>query len=266
MKDVVVIRGAGDLATGIGHRLHRSGFKIVMLDIEKPLVIRRTVSFAQAIFEGEIEIDGVTGIRVETIEEVKKAWEDGNIPVMVDPECKIIESIKADILVDAIMAKRNIGTKKDMAPITIAIGPGFEANKDVDVVIETNRGHYLGSLIFEGKAQENTGIPGLIMGYGKERVIKSPESGVIKNIKKIGDVVKKGEDIAYVENVPVKATLDGTLRGIIKNGSKVLKDLKIADIDPRCSRDHCFTISDKARSIGGGVLEAILYMKNKKGM
>jgi len=266
INDIVVIRGAGDLATGIAYRLHRSGFRVILLEISKPLVIRRTVSFAQAIFDGSTTIEGVKAVKVEDINEIYKEWDDGNIPILVDESCNVLKHIEADVLVDAILAKKNIGTNKDMAPITIAAGPGFEAGKDVDVVIETNRGHYLGSLIFEGYAQENTGIPGLIAGYGKERVVKSPADGIIRHVSKIGDIVKKDQIIAYVDETPVKATLDGVLRGLIMEGLEVFTGLKIADVDPREVPEYCYSISEKAKAIGGGVLEAILYMKRVKNL
>ena len=264
----VVIRGAGDLATGVGHRLHRCGFKVLLLDLEQPLVIRRTVAFTQAIFEGKGEAEGVKCIRASNISEVHDAWNKDWVAVMVDPKGEILKELKADVLVDAIIAKKNRGTHIDMAPIVVGIGPGFTAGVDVDVVVESQRGHYLGSIILEGSAEPNTGIPGLIGGYGKERVMHSPASGMINNIRDIGDVVKKGDILAYIgeDKVPLKASIDGVLRGLITNGVEVFKGLKIADIDPRAEVEHCFTISDKARAIAGGVLEAILHMKKIKNL
>ncbi len=262
MNDIVIIRGAGDIATGVAHRLHRSGFKVLLLEIEKPTVIRRTVSFAQALFDGQTVVEGVKAIKVDKIEDIYKCWEEKNIPIIIDENLNILNDIKADVLVDGILAKDNLGTNRRLAPITIALGPGFEAGVDVDVVIETNRGHYLGSLIFEGSAEPNTGVPGIISGYGIERVIKSPAEGVIRHISKIGDIVKKDEVIAYVDDVAIRATIDGVLRGLIMDGLEVYKGLKIADIDPRGNVEHCYSISEKARAIGGGVLEAILYLKN----
>ena len=263
MNDIVIIRGAGDIATGVAHRLHRSGFKVLLLEIEKPTVIRRTVSFAQAVFDGQVVVEDVKAIKVNKIEDIHKCWEEENIPIIIDEKLDILNNIKADVLVDGILAKENLGTSEDLAPITIGLGPGFEAGIDVDVVIETNRGHYLGYLIFEGTAEPNTGIPGLISGYGKERVVKSPADGVIRHVSKIGELVKKQDVIAYVDDVPVRATLDGVLRGLIMEGLEVYKGLKIADIDPRGIIEHCYSISEKARAIGGSVLEAILYFKKK---
>lgn len=260
ITDKVVIRGAGDVATGIGHRLHRCGFKVLHLDIGKPLVIRRTVAFTQAIFDGEGEVEGVKCRLVKNIEEIEKAWMEDEVAVMVDPEALIIDQIKPDVVVDAIIAKKNIGTNKSMANTTIGIGPGFTAGDDVDVVVESNRGHFLGSIILKGSAASNTGEPGNIGGFTKERVIRANANGVIRNVREIGDLVTKGEPIAYIGDTVVKASLDGMLRGLIKNDSDVFEGLKIADVDPRGERKYCFTITEKARAIGGGVLEGILYM------
>jgi xanthine dehydrogenase accessory factor len=262
-KDIVILRGGGDIATGIAHRLHRSGFKILILDINKPTMVRRTVSLASAIFYRDYTVDGVKAVKADNLNEINKIWNDKNIPIIVDENLEILNEIKPDILIDAILAKKNLGTKKDIAPITIGVGPGFSAGIDVNLVVETCRGHDLGRVIFEGSAKPNTGIPGIIAGYGKERVIKSPCAGKIKNISKIGDIAKRDDIIAYVDEEPVKATLDGVLRGLIMDGLNVEKGLKIGDIDPRGVVEHCFSISDKARAVGGGVLEAILYLKNQ---
>lgn len=262
--DIVIIRGGGDLATGIIQKIYRSGFKILILEIDKPTVIRRTVSFARAIFDGQAIVEGVKVVKVNNTNEIFEIWNQGHVPVMADKECGILNEIKPDILVDAILAKKNLGTHKGMAPITIGVGPGFTAGEDVDVVIETKRGHDLGKLIFSGTAIQDTGVPGEILGYGKERLIKSPCAGKISNLCDIGELVKKDQILAHVDNEPVIAQIDGVLRGIIENNSEVKKGLKIGDIDPRGIKEHCFTVSDKARSIGGGVLEAILYLKKLK--
>lgn len=264
MRDIVVIRGAGDLATGVGYRLHKSGFRVLMLEIEVPLVIRRTVSFAQAVFDGSVEIEGVKGVKVNDLDSICEAWSRGNIPVLVDENADIVKTIRPKVVVDAILAKKNLGTKKDMADIVIALGPGFVAGNDVDAVVETKRGHYLGSVIVEGSAIANTGVPGEIGGASKERVIHSPASGTIKHKKKIADVVAAGETIAVVGEVEVKPEISGVLRGLIQEGICVNKGLKIADVDPRDVVSHCFSISDKARAIAGGVLEAILCLMNEE--
>lgn len=262
IDNVVVIRGGGDIATGISHKLYRSGFKVLILEIEKPTMVRRTVSFASAVFDCETVVEGVKSVKAYTTKDIYDIWNNNQIPVIVDPKCEIIDEIKIDILVDATLSKRNLGMNIKMAPITIGVGPGFDAGQDVDVVVETSRGHDLGKLIFKGYAEADTGIPGKILGYGKERVLRAPCHGIINNLSDIGDTIKKDQIVAYVGEEPVKATIDGILRGIIINDSKVKKGLKIADIDPREIKEYCFTISDKARSVAGGVLEAILYMKN----
>ncbi|MCC5910196.1 MAG: EF2563 family selenium-dependent molybdenum hydroxylase system protein [Clostridiaceae bacterium] len=266
LKDIVVVRGGGDIATAIAHKLHRSGFKVLILETALPLAIRRTVAFAQAIFDGEMMVEEIKAKRADGLHEVLEIWNENCIPIMVDDEASITKEFPVDTLIDATLAKKNIGTNRDMASITIAVGPGFEAESDVDLVIESNRGHHLGRLIFKGRAEENTGIPGLIHGFGIERVIKAPSSGKITNVCNIGDTVKKGDVIASIEGQPVEATIDGVLRGLIMDGMYVKKALKIADIDPRCKKDHCYTISDKARAIAGGVLEGILYMRKKKNI
>jgi xanthine dehydrogenase accessory factor len=262
-NDIVIVRGGGDLASGTIQKLHRSGFKVLVLEVATPTCIRRNVSFSEAIYEKEVEIEGIRAVSVRTLSEIEKAWSDKKIPVIVDEEGNYIKEIKPKVLVDAIIAKKNIGTTRDMADITIALGPGFTAGEDVDVVIETSRGHNLGRLIFNGQALKNTGMPGNIMGFSKERVIYSPCQGVMRSILDIGAIVKEGEVIAYVGDTEIKATIPGILRGILRSGSTVTKGFKIADIDPRLSEKiNCYTISDKARSIAGGVLEAILYLEH----
>lgn len=259
--DIVIVRGGGDLASGTIQKLYRSGFRVLVLEVPRPTSIRRDVSFSEAVFKGEVEIEGIRAIHVGSLSEIEEAFRDKKIPVIIDKEGKYIKEIKPKIVVDAIIAKKNLGTTRDMADITIALGPGFTAGEDVDVVIETTRGHNLGRLIFQGQAAKNTGIPGSIMGFSKERVIYSPCHGIMKNVLDIGAVVKKDEVISYIGQTPVKATIEGLLRGILRDGSTVAKGFKIADIDPRISEKvNCYTISDKARSIAGGVLEAILYL------
>lgn len=263
-NELVVVRGGGDLASGTIYKLHKCGFRVLILELANPTSIRRKVSFSEAIYDGKIEIEGITSVFVNSLDEMRAAWNDKEIPVVVDLKEEYIKILKPEIFIDATVAKKNLGTSKDLAKITIALGPGFTAGKDVDVVIETARGHDLGRLIFHGEAKKNSGIPGKIEGFSKERVIHSPKDGKIENLKDIGAIVEKDEILAYVGDVPVRASLSGLLRGIIRSGSYVKKGLKIADIDPRISeRDNCFTISDKARSIAGGVLEAILYLKQK---
>ena len=262
---IVVIRGGGDLGSGVAHKLHRCGFKILILEVQNPLVVRRTVAFAQAIIDGETVVEEVRAVRVRTKDEIEKVWNQGDIPIMVDPGGDILKEIKPAAVVDATLAKRNTGMRRDMAPITIALGPGFKAGEQVDVVIETNRGHNLGRLIFEGYAEPDTGVPAPVKGYGTERVLRAPCSGTIKHVADIGHIVKTGDIICYVDNQQVTAPFDGIVRGLIMDGREVVKNLKIGDVDPRPIKESCYTISDKARALGGAVLEAVLYLKCRKG-
>lgn len=263
MDDIIIVRGAGDIATGIAHRLYRCGFRLLLTEIENPMVVRRFASFANAVLTDEWEVEGVRGVKAECIEDIYKIWNDNHIPILCDRECKILEQIKPLAVVDAILAKRNTGTRRDMASITIGVGPGFEAGEDVDAVVETKRGHYLGKVIYKGAACDDTGIPGDIMGYSQERVLRAPVSGVIANIHEIGDMVKQGDVVAFVADEPVKSKIDGVIRGLITDNTQVQEGLKIGDIDPRGIREYCFTISDKSRAVAGGVLEAIIAQKNK---
>ncbi|APH13816.1 putative pyruvate/2-oxoglutarate dehydrogenase complex, dihydrolipoamide acyltransferase (E2) component [Clostridium sporogenes] len=263
-KDIVIVRGGGDLASGTIHKLHRSGFKILVLETYNPTSIRRNVCYSEAIYNGKITIENTTAIKVSNFNEILKCWQNNKIPITVDPHGKFIEMLKPKILVDAILAKKNLGTKINMAEITIGLGPGFQAGKDVHAVIETMRGHNLARIILKGEAMKNTGVPGEIGGYSKERVIYSPSKGTIKNVREIGDFVSSGEILAYVDDLEIKTEISGLLRGLIRDGSKIEKGLKIADVDSRCHEiKNCYTISDKARNIAGGVLEAILYFINK---
>lgn len=263
--EIVLIRGAGDIASGIAQRLHRAGFQVVMSEIAKPSSIRREVCFSEAIYDREKNIEELTSRRAESLLEVKKILAKGEIPVVIDEKNTFYQELKPHVLVDAIIAKKNLGTRKDMAEIVICAGPGFTAGIDCHAVIETNRGHQLGKVIHEGKAQENTKVPGVIAGVREERVIYSPRSGVFKNASQIGDIVKKGEVIGYVADTEIKASIDGVLRGLLRDGYEVTEHFKIADIDPRITEQkNSFSVSDKARSIGGGVLEAILYLSRQK--
>ena len=256
----VVIRGGGDLATGVAEVLYQSGFKILILDIEKPSSIRRSVCFSEAIYDGIIQVENIICKKVENENEIEKCWSEKIIPIMVDEKGEIIKKIKPDVVVDSIIAKKNLGTTKDMAPITIALGDGFEAGKDVDIVIETMRGHNLGRIITSGRAMKNTGIPGEIKGVSKDRVIYSLANGIFSSVKKIGDTVQKDEIIGYVGNVEIRGKISGVLRGIIREGYEVTENMKIGDIDPRIEeKNNCFTISDKARSLGGAVLKSIMF-------
>ena len=258
-KEKVIIKGAGDLATGVAARLWRSGFPVIMTEIDRPLTVRRTVALSEAIYEGNARVEDLTARRVEDLSAIGSVLDEGTISVVADPGAELVHEIRPFVVVDAIMAKRNTGTNISDAPLVVGLGPGFTAGKDVHAVVETNRGHNLGRVIWQGAAEPNTGVPGQIKGFGARRVIRAPVQGIFRGILHIGDDVKEGEDIVgYVGNTPVPAPLDGILRGLLHDGVTVQMDMKIGDVDPRGTRNHCWTISDKALAIGGGVLEAIL--------
>ncbi len=263
MKKCVVVRGGGDIATGSIHKLWRAGFPVVVLETTYPSAIRRQVSLCEAVYQKEQTVEDLTACVVSNIDEIEGVWEKNQVPILIDPEGELIPVLKPVVLVDAILAKKNLGTTKDMAPCTVALGPGFAAGEDVDYVIETSRGHNLGRVIEQGPAKANSGIPGNIGGYTKERVMHAKAAGTIHNIHKIGDIVEFGEPIAYIETpngerVGVEASLTGLIRGLIREGYPVTKGFKIADIDPRKEElKNCFTISDKARCIAGSVLEVV---------
>ena len=261
-RKLIVVRGAGDLATGTILRLHNAGYKVVALEVENPTVIRRTVSFAQAIYDGTMTVEGVTAEK-GCLDSIPDILSRDRIPVLIDPDMSILDRYHPAVLVDAIIAKRNLGTYRSMAPFTIALGPGFIAGQDVDAVVETKRGHSLGRIIYSGSAIANTGIPGMIAGYAAERVIHSPIAGVFNGHRSIGDIVSKGDIIADVSGTPVVASIDGMLRGLLSSGLYVPEGFKIADIDPRGADADYLTVSDKARAIAGGVLEAVDHFLNR---
>lgn len=271
-KILIICRGGGDLATGIVHRLFRAGFLVLVLETDSPAAIRRQVSFSEAVYDGTATVEGVTAERIASANRasVNHVLEEGRVPLLVDPEGSSIPLLKPDIVVDAIIAKKNLGTAKEMAPLVIGVGPGFTAGEDVDLVVESMRGHNLARIFTTGSALPNTGIPGNIGGFTKERVLHAEAAGYMKNIRQIGDIVEKGEEIARIYEkmtedgtfsgsyVSVEASISGIIRGLIREGYHFQKGFKIADIDPRESElANCFTISDKARSIGGSVLEAV---------
>ena len=280
-RTLIVVRGAGDLATGTIIKLVKSGYAIIVLETETPAAIRRTVSFSEAVYAGKQQVEDVSSVLARTPQEAYEIARRGIPAILVDPEGDSIGLLHPAAVIDAILAKKNLGTHREMAPVTIALGPGFSAGTDVDVVVETKRGHDLGRLIYEGTAAPNTGIPGVIAGYGAERVMHAPASGILHVKAQIADIVEKGAVIAVIEpeqtmreahrengksaapcteGVPVYASLSGLLRGLIRDGYPVTTGMKIADIDPRANeRENCYKISDKARCIAGGVLEALLH-------
>lgn len=260
---LVIIRGGGDLSTGVAVRLFRAGFSVMILEIERPTVIRLPISFARAIYEGKVMVEEIEAILISSWEKAEDIIKQEKIPVLIDPEGSCIEKLSPAVLVDAILAKRNLGTSKDQAPLVIGLGPGFTAGEDVDVVIETKRGHYLGRVYYQGQALSDTGVPGEVGGESKRRLLRAPAEGKIVPLHQIGDLVKAGEVIAEVEGVPLKAEISGVLRGLIYPQSWVARGMKVGDIDPRGVREYCFTVSDKARSLGGAVLEVIIAYLNK---
>ena len=261
----VVVRGGGDLASGTVYKLFQCGFEVVILECEKPTSIRRYVSFSEAVYHGSSKVEGVICKKANSLDEVEAILKENKVALLVDPTGKYIANLHPDVVIDAILAKKNLGTKIDMANIVIALGPGFEAKKDAHAIIETNRGHSLGKIYYQGKAIANTGVPGIIGGYGKERVIHAPCNGILKCQAWIGDIVEKGQCIALIDDTKVYASISGVLRGILPDGFNVKEGLKMADIDPRKEQvDNCTTISDKARCIAGGVVEAILNLKGKE--
>ncbi len=251
-----LVRGAGDLASGVAYRLMRAGFSVVMTEIARPTVVRRAVAFAEAVWEGRVEVEGLPGILARDAVDVHRILRSGAIPVIVDPEAVIRFDFRPDLLVDAIMAKRNLGTHTSDAPAVVALGPGFVAGRDAHAVVETMRGPTLGRVIVEGEALPDTGIPGERGGFGEERVLRSPCAGVFTGLKEIGDKVERGETVGLVSQTPVLAGLDGRLRGILRSGIAVGPGLKLGDVDPTAGRQQCFVISDKALAVAGGVLEA----------
>ena len=260
--DLIIVRGAGDISTGTIHRLFRAGFPVLALETDHPSAIRRKVAFSEAVYDGTATVEGITAVRISGLREMTAVLEKGQLPLLVDPEGQSIRQLCPTVVVDAILAKKNLGTFMDMADLTIALGPGFEAGKDVRYVIETMRGHDLGRIISSGFAAPNTGVPGLIGGFGAERVIHSPAAGVFHMKRDIGDQVQAGEAVGTVTapegEFPVTTRISGILRGIIRDGYPVTRGFKLADVDPRLEElKNCFTISDKARCIAGSVLELV---------
>lgn len=251
------------MASGIACRLYRANLRqIVMAETTNPLAVRRKVAFCEAVHEERITVEEITAVRAGNKAEIIAAWQRGEISVIVDPEWRIGEEIQFDLVIDAILAKKNLGTHKNEAPLVIGLGPGFSAGKDVHLIIETDRGHDLGRIIETGEAKANTGIPGNISGHTLARVLRAPCEGQFVTERSIGESVKAGDVIGTVGSETITATLDGVLRGLIRPNSKVRQGLKIGDIDPRGMVSYCDTVSDKARALGGAVLEAILSENN----
>ncbi len=263
---LIIVKGGGDLGTGVAWRLHKAGFPVAITELAQPLVVRRTVAFASAVYDGECAVEGVTAWRAESIHDARTLIDDEMIPVLVDPQCNARAELQPTILIDAIMAKKNTGTHITDAPFVMALGPGLAPQRDCHCVVETQRGHNLGRVWWHRAAEENTGVPGEIGGKSAERVLRAPSDGTVTAKKRIGDVVTQNQVLAQVDGVDVRAPFDGVLRGLVHDGLFVTRGLKIGDVDPRAQREHCFTVSDKALAIGGGALEAALeWLKIHRG-
>lgn len=258
-EHLVLIKGAGDLASGVAYRLFRAGFPIVMTELAQPTVVRRTVAFAQAVYDGQTTVEGVSARLAASPAEALAIARGGAIAVLVDPHARVVAELRPAVVVDAIMAKRNLGTRRGDAPVVIGLGPGFQAGVDVHAVVETNRGHRLGRALLTGSAEPDTGLPAPVAGRGAERVLRAPADGVFVAARAIGDRVTQGEALGRVGGEALLAPFDGCLRGLIQTGVSVHRGMKVGDVDPRAEREHCFTISDKPLAVGGGVLEAVLY-------
>lgn len=254
----ILVKGGGDLATGVVFRLWRAGFPVVVTELPKPTAIRRAVAVSEAVYEGEIQIESMTARRASTLAEMERCWSQGVIPVFVDPQAELISKIHPQVVVDAIMAKHNLGTQISDAPLVIALGPGFTAGIDVHAVIETNRGHFLGRALWQGSAEADTGLPGTIQGVRARRVIYSPAGGFFEPQTGIGKRIEEGESLGKVGQAAVLAPIAGIVRGLIHESVPLHAGMKIGDVDPRGVAAHCWTISDKALSVGGGVLEAVV--------
>lgn len=260
---LIAVKGAGDLATGVIHRLTRAGFQVVASELAQPTVLRRTVAFAEAVTQERITVEGITACHASTLDEVAQIFTRGDVPVVIDADGAFIRALRPAVLVEATLSKRNSGITINDAPIVIALGPGYEAGKDAHAVIETNRGHNLGRVYLSGCAEPNTGVPGMIGGYAAERLLRAPCAGLLYGLRQIGDAVQAGETVAIVKkgeiSSPISSAIPGILRGLVRDELPVHADMKVGDVDPRATRDSCFTISDKSRAVAGGVLEAVMY-------
>jgi xanthine dehydrogenase accessory factor len=257
---LVWIKGGGDLGTGVAHRLHRAGLRVAISELPQPLVVRRSVAFASALYEGQMTLEGVEARSATDRGEAERLLAQGMVPVLADPTGAQVKLLRPDIAVDARMTKHNVDTTLHDASVVIGLGPGFVVGEDVHAVIETMRGHDLGRLILRGCAEPDTRVPGPVKGYDRQRLLRAPCAGIFQSRLRIGDPVPPGEVVAEVDGQPVVAMMSGVVRGLLHDGLAVQQGLKVGDIDPRSIVEHCFSISDKARAVGGGVLEAILYL------
>jgi xanthine dehydrogenase accessory factor len=258
MNGLVLIRGGGDLASGVALRLARVGLRVLITELPRPLAVRRLVSFCDAVYSGEIKVEDVIAQRAEDFEAVEKILKLNRIPVLIDPEVKSLSHFQPLVLVDGRMTKMAPDLGRQAAPLVIGLGPGFIGGENCHAAIETNRGHRLGRVLWEGAPQANTGTPDSVGRYGSERVLRAPAHGPLKTKAEICDQVEMGELIAEVDGIPIHAPFKGVLRGLLRDGLPVKKGLKIGDLDPRNDPSFCRLVSDKSLAIGGGVLEAML--------
>ncbi len=257
-RPLIILRGGGDLATGVAVRLHRCGFDIVVLEIQQPLTVRRRVAFAEAVYAGEIEVGGVRSVFVSDSGQISQLCSERVVPVLVDPAANLCAQINATALVDGRMRKTPPETTLDPSLFTIGLGPGFTAGLNCHAVVETNRGHNMGRVIWQGSAEPDTKVPEAVAGFDVDRVLRAPVSGLLEGGKEIGSMIRAGEEIARVGGAPIAAPFDGVLRGLVHDDVHVEEAAKIGDLDPRGEPSYCFSISDKALAVGGGVLEALL--------
>lgn len=259
---VILVKGGGEVASAVAHKLSHAHFRVCMTEIPHPIAVSRGVAFCEAIYDGEKEVEGVVAKLVNSTEDISPTWAESKLPIIVDPQASIRNSLHPDVIVDAIMAKRNLGTKISHAPLVIGLGPGFHIGKDANMIIETNNSENLGKVILSGEAEPDTGIPLSIGGLTEERVLHSPAKGILHSAKEIGDLVAAGDTVAWVNNQPVKAQIDGVLRALLRDGVEVDKQTKLGEVDPSGDKQACYTIRPRMRAIAGGVLEAILIHFN----
>jgi xanthine dehydrogenase accessory factor len=252
----VLILGAGEHASSTAHRLFRVGFDVAMTEVSTPMAVRRTVSFCSAVWDGETVVEGVSG-RLWTLGQILPEALD-HVAVFVDPDAQVLDTWRPDVLVDARLLKRSGATSISQAPLVVSLGPGAVCGREAHLIVETNRGHDLGRIIESGGAAPDTGVPGPIGGFAAERVLRAPIGGFVRSVRRIGELVQAGEIVAWVGDEAVRTQISGVLRGILRDGVWATPNLKLADVDPRGEVRACFTLSDKSRTISGGVLEAIL--------
>jgi len=258
---IVLIRGGGDLASGVALRLYRVGIRVVICELAQPLAVRRLVSFAEAVNSGEVCVEGVTGRKVtdptDTLR-ILQILSKGQVPVLVDPEAKAAQALHPTVIVDGRMLKKTPEPLRHTARLYLGLGPGFMAPRDCSAVIETQRGHLMGRVVWEGQAERDTGMPEAVGERRSERVLCASAEGVLQVFTQIGEHLEPGQKVAEVAGSVVNAPFKGVLRGMLPQGMPVKPGMKIGDLDPRDDPALCTLVSDKSLAVGGGVLEAIL--------